>query len=276
MTQRTYFEEEGPTWSWWGRPPVDEDPEVPADDVHTIRWGYNLADLDQLARVSTMRSRGSYGEWADRYEASYSAIIERLFASSERPDQHDLLTAGTRGAISYGEQEKHHRGYSRKKDDTQAAFVRYWDWVAAHTASPEGAVVERTALWQIWPRLSDRDRRTLLALAASGDKYRAAEALGISPVTIKKHLRVARAAFLWFWHEGESPSRAPWKAAHARAKAVDQLGRPRLTVEQVDQIRARIAAGETYARIGADYGIGTSAVSRYVRGEGRPVDPAAP
>lgn len=277
MTQRFYYDDGTPVWSWWGNPPADVDPDAPADDVHTIAHGYNLADLDRLSHVAARRTFGGYGTHSDRYVLAYEAMTELLLTTTEHPSSHELLSCASRAITNHQQKEERHYGYSRKRDTIRAGYCRYWNWSASITPSPERAVVERTALWQIWPRLSDRNRRSLLALAAAGDKHKAAEALGISPNTIKRHLRDARAAFLALWHEHEVPSKAPWKSRHAtnKTKTHDHLGRPRLTADQVEQIRDRVASGETYAQIGADYGIGKSSVSRYMRGERRPVGRAS-
>jgi hypothetical protein len=86
-------------------------------------------------------------------------------------------------------------------------FYRYWWQQFRHTPGPETLLIDRIALWQIFPVLAPRYQRTLLALATHGDHDKAAAALGITRATYNGHLSEARRAFYLLWHEGEQPSR---------------------------------------------------------------------
>jgi hypothetical protein len=97
----------------------------------------------------------------------------------------------------------------RHDGSPRPSFGLYWDSVARHTASHEDAVIERTALWQIWEQLSACEREALLALAIHDEYATAANALGLQYYTYCARVRRARKRFLELWHEGEAPSR-PW------------------------------------------------------------------
>lgn len=84
-------------------------------------------------------------------------------------------------------------------------------WAPRHGAPADAAVVDRLAVWQIWPALRPLHQMAFLALAAHGDYARAADATGYPYTTFTSLIHQARAAFLQLWHEGENPSRI-WAA----------------------------------------------------------------
>jgi hypothetical protein len=86
------------------------------------------------------------------------------------------------------------------------SFVRYWAGAGAATPSPEGRIVEREALAQIWPTLTELERRAVLAFAAHGSAEVACVALGMTRRAFLSRLNAARARFRTWWHEGETPS----------------------------------------------------------------------
>lgn len=203
MTQRTYY------------PPREEVVVEPAwtpapDDVHTLRHGYNLADLHQLATRAMWRVWGVTIDQRARYEMAWSAIAEAIYAAPDDQPPHpvDLIHAGQDAISSHMRDEARHHGLDKSNGyQIRHGFVCYWELPIRHAGSPEPGVVDKTALWQIWAELSDTHRQALLALASAGTHQAAAESLGIPYRRFKQHLGDARRRFLAFWHEGEQPSR---------------------------------------------------------------------
>jgi hypothetical protein len=176
------------------------------NDVHELRYGYNLANLDQLAHAAVSRARygNPAGQWADRFEVAWEAVAESLYAADEAPTGYDLIGVGMNAIAEDYRADRRHRGHSNER-----SFQAVWADLASVTGSHEGHVVERFALTQIWPTLSNRQRQVLSALATFGDHQPAAEALGMSAGLFSAHVSRARRRFLELWHEGEEPSR-PW------------------------------------------------------------------
>jgi hypothetical protein len=150
-----------------------------------------------------------------RYEAAWSAIAEHLYAAEgdAPPTPADLIFAGQDAISRLAGDEMHHHGLAYGKDLPQVRprFAAYWEWQRLRGADPATQVVERAALWQIWARLTDGERRALSALAVHGDHQSAADALGKTYGVFTTDLSRARARFLRLWHEGEKPSRV-WGA----------------------------------------------------------------
>jgi hypothetical protein len=236
------------------------DPREAHADPHDIRHGYNLADLDRLARIAASRSRGQLDVWAERVELAWSGIAEALCAASEPPDPVDLLRAGTRAV---------NRQSLEALRVTRARFHTYWS--AHHGASPERRIVEHLALWQIWHSMPRRHQQALLLLATLEDDARAAEVLGCTRNAFDCLLYAARRRFREAWHEGETPSHH-WRQDHraARGSATDSVGRQRITVSQLETIRARRSAGETLKAIAADFGVSRPTIGNLLRGRFMP------
>lgn len=170
-------------------------------------WGYTLADLDVLTRSALSSGWGARIGQPARYELAWSAIAEALCAAGERPRPGELVWAGREAISGYLHDERRHSG--RAPDGTERpSFVMYWDEVARSSRSPEGPVVERLALAQIWARLREEEREALTALAAYGEYALAAQALGLRYNTFCMRIHRGRERFLRLWHEGEKPSRA--------------------------------------------------------------------
>jgi len=208
--QRTYYEDDGPAWSWWDRPSADDEPVTPADDIHTLRWGYNLSDIQRLAHLARSSVIGP-APASGAYQHAWDGIISALYEATERPEPRDLIIAGSQAATHAHRDDMRHRGISKRTKGTGPRVAMYWSWMSRPSSSPEGTVVERTALWQIWPRLTESQRDALLALAVHEDHQDAAAALGKSRLTFASQLCRARKRFLDLWHEHEKPS-ALWGA----------------------------------------------------------------
>lgn len=264
MVQRTFY-------AYPSEAPPETEAEAPPEDVHTVRHGYNLADLDRLARRALSRSFAALGgQWrSDGYEAAFSAAVEHVLTAQERPHPEDLVRTGWHAISALYQREASHHGYSRKKDDTQQGFARYWNTLEVRRSHLEDGVVERFALWQIWPRLNAGHRQVLLALAASGDTRAAAQALGIGDNAMKMRLQRARAEFLRLWHEGEKPSRT-WRATVPLGRP-DPRGRRRITVSELERMRDRVGQGRTYAQIAAEFGVSRGCAAKMITGQRTPV-----
>ncbi|MGR6922626.1 hypothetical protein ACU635_50945 [[Actinomadura] parvosata] len=241
MAQLTYFV------APWDQQADDQPAWTPApDNIHTLRHGYNLADLQQLTRFALRRVYGSNVDYRARHDVAWSAIAEALYAApdDQPPAPSDLLDAAQKAMVRHVRDEMHHHGRDRHNSgQAMPMFASYWEGMQGRSPSPEGQVVEKTALWQIWPRLTDREREVLLALAAHENYRAAAEALGANPATFNVNVSKARKRFLALWHEGETPSRvwgtdrrtgsytatsAPARKRRAATRAVARrTGRPR-------------------------------------------------
>jgi hypothetical protein len=205
MTRRsrelTYWEPTGEP-----RAPAEWQPEP--DDVHTLRFGYNLADVARLARMSLGRVWGIHLDYSTRYALAWEGVVERLYAASgdEPPDPSDLIRAGQDAIAAHVDSEQRHHGYDREAGAGMPRWAAYWHGQRP-VSEPEAGLIERLALWQVWPELTPAQRRVFLALAACGTRTAAAESLGISPRTLAHHLEAGRRRFLALWHEHETPPR---------------------------------------------------------------------
>jgi hypothetical protein len=232
-----------------------------------LRHGYTYDDIDQLTRAALHRDRW-HTQASDRYDAAWHAIAEHLTAATDRPDGYTLIGVGMDASDTEVRQQMRSRGR-----DPQAAgramphWHRYWNPVLP--ASPEDQTVDVAALAQIWPKLAPRQRQVLTVLARVGDSHAAAEELGITDKAFRSRLAEARGRFLEWWHEGEAPSRL-WRSSHAAQRDGLCRGRQRLTVSQVDDLRARQYAGETVAALAVQAGVARTTLSRLLRGECRP------
>lgn len=285
MVQLTYFElpggaDERPVW------------EPAPDDVHTLRHGYNLADVDRLTRMAIARVYGLSLDSRTRYELAWSAIAEHLYAADDAPTPADLVLAGQKVISQTLYDEFHHHGYDHNKGGgTMPRFAAYWESLR-YRPDPSNGVIERAALYQIWAQLPDKHREALNALSVCEDYQAAADLLGKSYGAFVMSVSRARQAFLELWHEGEEPSR-PWgfdrrssegsrggstthflRRRERHRQGVTQVRR-RITASQLAVIRARRDAGETLAEIAEDVRFSKSYISRLLTGDRQPApDPA--
>jgi hypothetical protein len=196
--------------------------ETAVTDVHELRHGYNLADLERLTGIAIHVAHSRAMDYRDRYDAAWFAIVEALYMAEVRPDPWELKRTGTRAVNRLAQDHGHTWGYDRNSPDggyeTMRGFLKYWELDRRAHPSHEHRVVDRVALWQIWPELSDTHRSVLLAMAAHHDQLAAAAGLGKSYATVGSHLRDARREFFALWHEGETPSRLWGKSDRRRGR----------------------------------------------------------
>lgn len=234
-----------------------------------LRFGFTLADLNRLATSATSHAGTYASDGADRYQAAWSAIAEHLYAADQPPTERDLWHAG-RDAIwaAIRDNQRTHGAPRAGGGGDMPQFVRYWFDHATVTPSCEERVVERLALAQIWPQLTDGHRAALAAYAAVGSMDGAASALGVSPTALSARLQRARRRCADLWHEHETASRNRRRDFRSRTKhdhlrpcgtptaymrhrrrdePVDEACRKAWTTYQAERAEAR-----TLATLGAD------------------------
>lgn len=187
-----------------------------------IRHGYTTIDIDRLARLGiSMRSAYRGLDDDERYAAAWHAIVEHIYTVDTWPTGRELITVAATAADEVSHRCLEQQGVPRARGDQYTGrtdmpkFHAYWETISRHTGSPELRVVERTALVQIWPQLMDWQQTALHALALHDDYQAAADALGLRLNTFYRQVRLARAAVLALWWEGETPRRG-WRDRRAK------------------------------------------------------------
>lgn len=216
--------------------------------TNEVRHHFTLTDLDRMARIAVQMAWPRAMDYQDRYEAAWSAIADRLYADESMPSERDLKAAGATAVNRLAQDHGRHWGLDRSNPDAgfEAArgFLRFWELFRRAARSPEDGVVERLALHQIWPRLSETHRLVLTAMAVHADNVTAAEAVGKTYGTFNSHLKNARREFLTLWHEGEAPSRIWGKADRRRS---DRRTAAQVFHERTMQRKRRTAKREAAA-----------------------------
>lgn len=177
-----------------------------------LRHGYTLDSLTRMAHFAARHCKPWHRgiELSARYEVAWSAIAEYLYAAEERPTSADLVRAAWEAIRHQADSRRQFLGLAHDGPDGPGRnFERYWRAVAGPADGPEERLIERLALAQIWPHLTQANRDALTALAVHGDYQRAAVALGISYKAFVSRISEGRRQFLALWHDGETPSR-PW------------------------------------------------------------------
>jgi len=168
------------------------------DPVH---HGYSL---DRLAKAATYAVTSSYshtGDYSERLEAAWLAVVEHLVAAADPPDWYDLVRAG-QNAVAVVARAEH------RDTDAPRATV-YWTQVTRHTGDHAPHIVDQLAIRQILTRIPDGQLAAVQALADTDDHLAAAHRLGLTYDAYLARLGRARQRVLRLWHEGEAPSR-PW------------------------------------------------------------------
>lgn len=205
MTQRTYYEPDGPVWEWWNSP----EPTMSHNGT-PVRHGYTMADIESLARMAMRRSIGwSLLDTIGRYQACYDGVVDLLFTAEEPPTERDLIASGWDSLARAYKSQRHDRGLTDDPDQPHGPrFAAYWAGQSGSTSHAD-ATDERVALHQVLDALPDEHRDAIAAMAAYGTRGEAAHGLNIKVDTYGAQLRRARerALRLWFDHE-VPPSRA--------------------------------------------------------------------
>jgi hypothetical protein len=176
-----------------------------------LRWGYALGDLQRIARGAARGARGMAADFDDLYAEAFGAAAEVLYSVEERPTERDVFHGAQVALDALAHKNKSYRGIATQPDGAWGSagsapkFAAYWWDGARPTPSPEDRIVDRIALAQILPTLSDRQREAIAALATFDDHKAAKAALG-NPSWYGSYLSLGRRYFLSLWHEGEEPS----------------------------------------------------------------------
>ncbi len=183
-----------------------------ADRVEALPHGLTVAALEAVARKAAMFSRYSFPLLPERVDLARFAIVEHVYTcAAEDTSGCDLVALGIRAVERQVLANQTFYGVWLSRSAAthgmrMPRYFRFWTSVATPTRSPEDQVVDRLALWQIWPRLAELDRAAILALAQHRDYELAAKELGITHKSFKDRIYRARRRFLRFWHEHEQPS----------------------------------------------------------------------
>lgn len=258
--------------------PVQEEapqPEQSSNAPGHIRHGRTLDDVERIAWGVATSDRW-HTSWAlsERHDHARHGIVVHLLSADQPPNDHDLYRAGLAEINRAVHAELRFKG----RDDTaneHGAFnvlpqvTRYWNPPA--TSPLEERIVERVALHQVWPLLTDRQRQALAALAACGDYQQAAEALDLNLSTLDMRLAKGRSRIASVWFEHETPPRRTGRDRRVSTRSgLDSAGRPRITVSQLEKIRSRRDQGELLREIAPDYGITRQALGALLRGNRKP------
>jgi hypothetical protein len=244
---------------------------APAASVEDPMHGFTLEDLNGLTAAVLRMDRWRAADATDRYEAVWHALAEHLCVSASAPTRREMITVGIRASDRHVTNEMHHLG--RVYDPSggtreMPGFTRFWG--AHHAPSPERRVVEGLAVEQIMPRLTPRQRQALQALAVHGDYQTAAAAIGSEYKTFNSILKQGRRRFYACWHQGETPPKSPWRKDRRVSAPTDSAGKRRLTVSEVESLRARYTAGVRLWQVAEDAGIPVSTLSALLRGTRKP------
>jgi hypothetical protein len=235
----------------------------------TVRHGYTLADINGIAIQALRMDRWNGGDTDERYAAIWHAIAEDILSAETAPGRQSLLTTGIHAADRHVHAEMRHAGRDPVNiGRTIPGYERYWS--ATPTPSPETRVVERTALYQVLPLLTQRQREALMALAVHEDYSAAAQAIGSTYKTYCTLIIQARVRIYRAWHQGETAPTKPWRKDIRESRPLDTRGKARLTVSEVEALRTRYVAGEKLRAVATDAGVPVSTLSALLRGTRTP------
>jgi hypothetical protein len=159
-----------------------------------------LGDLARRASAITSRFLMPFPERAD---IARGAIAECLCRADGHVEPLVLLTVGVRAVKNENLAGIHQSG--TRQGELMPRFEAYWRWTCKHTDSPEEQITERLAFWQVWTRLSHRDRAVLEAIADCRVYAKAAVELGMTYAAYRSALHRARAKAYHLWFSPETP-----------------------------------------------------------------------
>lgn len=196
MTLRTYYPTPEPTFA----------PPPGPDRTDGLLWGHTVRDLDRAARTAVVAARTAMDSHT-AYDLAWEGIVLCLAETDQAPTHAYLVTAGWRAIYAEIRQGNRMRGIpetDRGYDLVNTPrFAQYWTRRCA--PSHEEGIVERLALGQVLPTLSDTQMRGLAALASTGDYQAAADLLGIDYRALVARIGYARKRFVDSWFEHETP-----------------------------------------------------------------------
>jgi hypothetical protein len=237
------------------------------DDGPVLRFGFTYGHLGAIAGRMVRDGFAARGlPWEERSGVAFGAVAECLYAAEGPVLPADLARAAANALsrLERAELREHGYGYSpadrRHRDPLTGPWSarsarRYWQRPAP--ATPEETATERAALWQVLNALNPAHAQALLVLAETGDRDRAAAALGMTRHAFGNRLSEARAAFLRLWHEHEAPSRL-WRQDSPAAGVVSgpsvsraEVARVLADVRDAFGGQARVGTADLLARLAA-------------------------
>ncbi|WP_435600792.1 helix-turn-helix domain-containing protein [Streptomyces sp. C10-9-1] len=236
-----------------------------------VAHGWTMGEIEHMTRLVLRLNRWhTAADGEEQYDAAWFGIVEYLLTADEPPGRGDLFRAGVAASDARVRDNMRTHGYcTLRTGQRMPRFHAYWH--PANPRSPEGSVVERLAVRQIWSLLRPGEQRVLSALAATGDYERAAALLGLTAGNFSNQISTGRRAFLAAWHEHEEPSRLWRTDRHIYSRSVlDQRGRQRVTEDQLERYRERRQEGESVASLAKEAGVARGTLYRLLRGTSQP------
>jgi hypothetical protein len=160
-----------------------------------------MDDLDRFARTACRRAFASVGDVDTRYEVAWSGIAEALCGAEEAPWPEQLIRAGWLAIDHEMKQVGHLYGVA---GPGMTLRRRYVYWVRREDTGHDLGVVEKVAVQQILPMLTEAQRDAVVALAVHNNYREAAAALGLKDSAFTMRLSKARVAFLAQWFAPET------------------------------------------------------------------------
>lgn len=175
-----------------------------------LRHGYTLADVHSLARLAVHTDRShSHRPHLELLDVAFGGIVQHLYAQECPPRRGELVERGRAALRDDKQSEMRFRGVSHHTMAPMPNHWRYWWFLTGPSPSPEGRVVDRLSLLQVWPLLRPDEREALLALAAHEDYQAAADALGLRYHTFCQRVHRGRRRFIAALLDGDTP-RVSW------------------------------------------------------------------
>lgn len=177
-----------------------------------LRHGWRLREVNGLAVQFITRDVW----WAyrlsfdDRLEIAWSAMVERVCLSDDRPSVRELRAVAAAAIQRRVQADDVAHGTGNTMNPLVKVpglnFARYW-WQQREWDFAELLIDHLAARQIVEEALTPRDRQVVAAfMEADCDVKAAAARLEIEAREFRRLLREARERFLACWHEGETPS----------------------------------------------------------------------